>query len=102
MPASRLQRLQLPQQRGSRALETTEPRILAKKSAQALDAGGGREVKIGATTNLDRLQVHRKWEISAEHSADGCVLALRSRRIMIDSGNSGHNAYLVADGVSIG
>ena len=70
MPASRLQRLQLPQQRGSRALETTEPRILAKKSAQALDAGGASDVKIGATTNLDRLQVHRKWEISVKENLD--------------------------------
>ena len=42
------------------------PRIVAKKSARALDTEGWRVVTIVTTMNLDRLQVHRKWEMSVE------------------------------------
>ena len=40
-----------------------KPRIVAKRSARALRAGG-RNVTIVTTMNLDRLQVHREWEMS--------------------------------------
>jgi len=58
MPASRRQQLHLPLRRGLRHWKRLKPRILAKKSAQVIDARGGRDVTIVATMNLDRLQVH--------------------------------------------
>ena len=59
-----LKRLCLPY-RGLGHWKRPKPSSMTKKSARELDAGG-RDVTIATTMNLDRLQVHRKWEMSAQ------------------------------------
>ena len=50
-----------------------KPRILAKKSAHALDARGGCDVTMVAKMNVDRLQVQCKWEMSGQRRVFRCV-----------------------------
>ena len=61
--ASRLRRLPVPSAGGSRALETTEVADLGRETRPGTKRGE-REVRIGTSVNLHRLQVHRKWEMS--------------------------------------
>lgn len=57
---------QFPQQRGLGHWKRRKLPVSAEKPAQALDARGGRKVRIVTTMSLDRVEVHRKWEMSAK------------------------------------
>jgi hypothetical protein len=63
MPASSRQQLHLPLG-GLGHWERLKPRILAKEARPRASRAGGRDVTSVAKMNLDRLQVHCKWEMS--------------------------------------
>ena len=69
----------LPLRRGLR-VENGETAHRSQEIREALDAEGARDVTIVAAMNLDRLQVHRKWEMS-----DQCSLAIMATRAEMES-----------------
>ena len=77
MSANRVRRALTHPTRGHRALETTETACRGPQIRPGARSGRGRDVTIVATMDLDRLQVHSKWEMSIKRWIELALVSVK-------------------------